>query len=122
MNNQHTMNNVTNVTNVTNTYNPHVNNKQWIKISEKQTPKGEYFEDLVYEDDGKLYHTKYRYYTSSNTSKTAHRLCLHDFELDHVNKKRVTLKNKYSKETADIWTSTGEVEIYSKCQVDIVRV
>jgi len=96
-------------------------NKQTIELLNKQTPKGEYFEELIYEKDS-LYRSKYRYYHTSNISETARGLCANgNFVLDKIRGCRVSLLNQQSGEQVDLWTDTNEVEIYSKHKVSVIQ-
>ena len=95
--------------------------EQTIELYNKQTPKGEYFEELVYDGDT-LYRSNYRYYHTSNISETARCLCANsNFLLDKVASGRVSLSNQQSGEHADLWTKTNEVEIYSRHKVSIIH-
>jgi len=95
--------------------------EQTIKLYNKQTPKGEYFEELIYDGDT-LYRSRYRYYQTNNISETARGLCANgNFRLDKIKGSRVSLSNQCSGEQVDLWTKTNEVEIYSKHKVSIIH-
>ena len=94
---------------------------QTIELYHKKTRNGEYSEHLTF-DNGNLYKENYRYYVSRKPEETVWGLCRNsNFVLDRVKGNLVKLSKPSSNETVDIWTTTNEVEIYSKDKVYLTK-